>query len=548
MARGKVVALATAMLVGLGTWPATAASPERHPTGRVEPQADAAPRIQPREAVIDFGEIDEGKEATVRFRFTNVGGAPLRVGPIEAESVLAYCGLPGSLDASQATPLIPPGGEGEIVATFHSQGFSGPIERTVDVYSNDITRPRVTFRLRGRVVPAVTVVPRQLVLGVLYKGEYPWKLPTVEVTPPAAVDVVEVESSSPLVRARLAGPPAAEGGARSLSIDIDAAVPVGDLRVELTLHTNHPRRKALVLPVTGEIREDRPIVAQPQFVDFGLVKPTREATRRIVLSRGGREDWKPLRAEVKARGATVSITFRSAKPNWEMALAVRPTGRLEGFRGLVQVVTESPTQPRIEIPFLGWTYEDSATSVPPDRLKEFVASILDDEYLQEARGVFQALGGPHAPRAFAILSAILREGESVPWIRGAGGLAGLGRGKWLARVRAAGLLAETGDPEAAARLDAAARNDPDGVVRMEAIQALYGVAGARAFATILHGLDDEAVWVRLTSAQLLGQLGDPRAIPGLLRAMEDEQRDVQLSAAEAVQAIVSRAGASGPTP
>ena len=198
--------------------------------------------------------------------------------------------------------------------------------------------------------------------------------------------------------------------------------------------------------------------------------------------------------------------------------------------------------------FLGWTYEDDPSTVPSDRLREFVGAILTDDHLQDSREVLKALGGAREQRAFAVLSAILRQGESVPWIRGAGGLAGLGRGPWQARARAADLLAATGHPEAVARLEAAARNDPDGVVRMEAVQGLFALAPERALPTLTHALADEAVWVRISTAALLGQLGDPQAIPGLLHAMEDEQREVQLSAARALEEIVSRATADGRVP
>lgn len=544
----KAVMLALVTLMTLSVSLVAALSPDPRLPADIAQLSEAAPRLEPLDQVVDFEEISEGEEATVRFRIRNGGSADLRVGPIQAESVRAYCGLPDALKASGPITVIAPGGAGDIVATFKSEGFSGLIERAIHVYSNDLSRPKMTFWMRGRVQPVLRVAPRQLVLGVLYKSDYPWKLPTAGITPRQGIEVTKIESNSPYVRPALTRLPSDPNGTASLTIDVDPEVPVGDLHVELTLFTNHPTRTKEVIPVSGEVREDREITALPQLLDFGLIRPAEEMTRRVVLSRGNSDDWKPLRAEVEARGATVGITFHHVKPNWEIAVSVRPTHPLEGFRGVVHVVTDNANHPRVTIPLLGWTHAVDPAAVPLDQLKQFVVGILNEEYLQNSREVLKALGGIDDQRAFAVMASIIEEGESQPWIRGAGGLAGLGQGAWLARVRAVELLAALAHPEAAARLEAAARNDPDGVVRMEAVQGLFTLVPKRALSTLLHALDDEAVWVRMIAAELLGQLGDQLAIPALLRAMEDEQPEVQLSAAHSLEKIVEREGALVRTP
>lgn len=544
----KAVMLALVTLMTLSVSLVAALSPDPRLPADIAQLSEAAPRLQPLEQVLDFGEIYEGEEATVRFRFRNVGSADLRVGPIQAESVRAYCGLPNALMASGPITVISPGGAGDLVATFKSEGFDGLIERAIHVYSNDLSRPKMTFWMRGRVQPVLRFAPRQLVLGVLYKSDFPWKLPTARITPQQGVEVTKIESSSPYVRPTLSRIASDQDGTAYLTIDVDPEVPVGDLHVELSLFTNHPTRTKEVIPVSGDVREDREITAQPQLLDFGLLRPAEEMTRNVILSRGDSDDWKPLRAEVEALGATVGITFRHVKPNWEIVVSVRPTHPLEGFRGVVHVITDHAKHARVTIPLLGWTYQDDPAAVPLDRLKQFVVGILNEEYLQDSREVLKALGGIEDRRAFAVMASIIAEGESLPWVLGAGGLAGLGQGAWLARVRAVELLAALAHPEAAVRLEAAARNDPDGMVRMEAVQGLFTLVPKRALSTLLHALEDEAVWVRIIAAELLGQLGDQLAISALLRAMGDEQPEVQLSAAQALERIVEREGTLVRTP
>ena len=144
------------------------------------------------------------------------------------------------------------------------------------------------------------------------------------------------------------------------------------------------------------------------------------------------------------------------------------------------MVTDNKKQSKVTIPFFGWTYVDDPAKVATDLLREFVKDILDDEYLQNATEVLKALRSGKEDRAFGALAAILKEGESLPRLRGDSGFADLGKGKWRARLRAVEVLAELGHPDVAERLDAAVRNDPDGIVRMEALRALFNLSPIQA--------------------------------------------------------------------
>lgn len=550
--RTKDIGFSIAVFIGLSLLLFTAWVSEVYPLPSVEKLNEPTPKIQANEKVIDFGEIYEGEEVTRRFRFQNVGNGDLRVGPIRAESVLAFYGLPESLSAANSKTVIAPGKEDEIVATFKSEGFSGLIERIIDVYTNDLSQPRVTFKLKGKVQSALTAVPRQLPLGVLYKSEYPWEIPIVRITPLTGVEVTHVESTSPYVKAipMLTGSPSVrENETQLLIIEIDPNIPAEQFQAHLIVFTNHPKQAKMIIPVTGEIREDRVIVANPSFLDFGLLRPEEEQTRKVLLSRDNRQDWKPIRAEVEAKGTTVQVSFQPVGPNWEVTLRVRPTVRLEDFRGLVHVVTDNKKQPKVTILLLGWTYDDDRSKVSAECLKEFVADILDEEYLQDATVALKPLRGEKEDRAFAILASILREGESIPRVGGNSGLADLGKGKWRARLRAVEVLAELGHPDVAERLDAAARNDPDGIVRMEALRALFTLSPMQARKTLIHSLRDEAPWIRILAANLLGELSDREAIPTLLRIMlEDEQKEVRLTAAQALEKTVIGPDASDQSP
>jgi hypothetical protein len=76
----------------------------------------------------DFGRIQEGQKLEVAFRFRNTGDKPLVI-----ERVQPSCGC---TVAEQSPEPIAPGAEGQIRATFNSQGRTGVNHKTLFVYAN----------------------------------------------------------------------------------------------------------------------------------------------------------------------------------------------------------------------------------------------------------------------------------------------------------------------------------------------------------------------------------------------------------------------------
>lgn len=84
--------------------------------------------IQWLDSTKDFGKIEEGQKLEVSFRFKNTGDKPLVI-----ERVQPSCGC---TVAEQSTEPIAPGGEGQVKASFNSQGRTGVNHKTLYVYAN----------------------------------------------------------------------------------------------------------------------------------------------------------------------------------------------------------------------------------------------------------------------------------------------------------------------------------------------------------------------------------------------------------------------------
>lgn len=112
---------------------------------------DKKPDITFEEKTIDFGEVVEGKTATVVFTFFNSGSAPLLL-----KNVQASCGCTASNWPRQ--PIMP-GKSSTIEAKFNSAGYAGKnVNKSVTVTTNvpnaKGNNKVIILNFKGRVVPA----------------------------------------------------------------------------------------------------------------------------------------------------------------------------------------------------------------------------------------------------------------------------------------------------------------------------------------------------------------------------------------------------------
>lgn len=81
----------------------------------------------------NFGDITQGEKVTAKFKFTNTGKTPLII-----SDVITTCGC--TVPSWPKEP-IPPGGKGEISATFNSEGKMGKQNKVITVMSNSSNSP-----------------------------------------------------------------------------------------------------------------------------------------------------------------------------------------------------------------------------------------------------------------------------------------------------------------------------------------------------------------------------------------------------------------------
>lgn len=121
--------------------------PAQNPSG----STNNGPTVKFEATVCDFGTIEAGQVVTNEFRFSNPGSEPLVI-----KDVKASCGCTVPADWSRT---VEPGETGRIPFIFRSASFSGPVQKTITVLSNDPEAPKTALQVTGKVWKAIEVIP-----------------------------------------------------------------------------------------------------------------------------------------------------------------------------------------------------------------------------------------------------------------------------------------------------------------------------------------------------------------------------------------------------
>jgi len=122
----------------------------------------AQPAIRFDQEVFTFRPVLESDSVEVAFSFRNMGSQPLII-----HDVSTSCGC---TTAEYPSDPLKPGERGAVRTTFRSRGYSGDVDLTLLVKSNDAQDPMKALHIRGTVVRQWQVKPDRLVLTNLAAG------------------------------------------------------------------------------------------------------------------------------------------------------------------------------------------------------------------------------------------------------------------------------------------------------------------------------------------------------------------------------------------
>jgi len=107
-----------------------------------------SPQIYFQDMKHDFGKVQQGPQLQYNFKFRNTGAQPLKI-----DKVQTSCGCTGATVGDKTEYAT--NESGEISVTFNTQGREGKQEKTIIVYTNEITSPIKTVTITCDIDPGM---------------------------------------------------------------------------------------------------------------------------------------------------------------------------------------------------------------------------------------------------------------------------------------------------------------------------------------------------------------------------------------------------------
>ena len=205
----------------------------------------AAPLITVEKPGYDFGTVTQGDKVDHLFTVKNRGDKPLIISQIRSS-----CGCTA---ATLSARTIAPGSSGEVKVTFDSTNFAGQVTKTISIDSNDQRNPSAVLTLQGKVTEIIAVTPFPLNLGSLKAGSKKEVVLTLANRGNRIFSVTSVTSPQAAITGTVRGGKVKPGGTGEIAVSVSVPREGRFLSGYLTILTDHPQKRELVVPVYATI-------------------------------------------------------------------------------------------------------------------------------------------------------------------------------------------------------------------------------------------------------------------------------------------------------
>jgi len=260
------------------------------------------------------------------------------------------------------TKDVPPGGAGEIKATFKSKGYSGSVKKTVTVETNDPNNRTVRLSLKGKVTAEVVVTPRYVNFGSIQKEDprKPKEL-KIEFRKGKKIRVKEVRSENPAV---LVTRLEEDDGGAVYSVSLAEKVPIGRVAGEIMVKTTSKKNPKIKVPVHAFVQGS--VKVSPQLLSLGIVSPGKPVTRQITLTKTGKDGFSVKEVKKDSDRLTCEIITEEEGERYRVQVTYDPGDQKKGrVSERLTIVTKNGEEETIQVPVYGSIREKKARPQKP---------------------------------------------------------------------------------------------------------------------------------------------------------------------------------------
>ncbi|MCL4468091.1 MAG: DUF1573 domain-containing protein [Deltaproteobacteria bacterium] len=298
-----------------------------------------APSLHFDQVSYNFGRIPKGQKVSHNFTFTNTGNEKLVITKVQPT-----CGCTVAITSSKE---LLPGAKGIIKITFDSQGYLGPITKTITVMDNDPAKPSVLLSISGDVVTDVMLSKPALFFGSIKKGQGAQQSVDIFISNPS-VHIMSVVSTNPYIKVSTVSQFMSQ---ETINVSVLPDAGYGPLNADILILSSSKEQPSLHIPVIGNIVGD--ILLNPDVVDFGVVKA--HAEQRILpvyLYTQPPREFSLTKVTVKPDIVHVKV-LKQNQGSYKLELLLKPVKSMGSIHGTITVLTTMKKMPVVVIPFQG---------------------------------------------------------------------------------------------------------------------------------------------------------------------------------------------------
>lgn len=310
------------------------------------------PKAVPVEPEKDFSTVPKGDTIVHQFLIRNEGDVPL-----EITDVHPACGC----TVAEYDQQVAPGKAGKINVKLDTSSFTGPISKSVAVFTNDPDNPKIQLVMKAEVQPFITLLPGYARFSYVQGEAVGTIKQTLWAEDGYPIKVLSVKA--PYDHLKVSHRPAKEGELHEkaegkpqwlVDITLDAESPIGALRDYVEVVIDHPKQKTAQIPISGFVRPRQHVT--PEQVDFGTLEGAALPLKRVLaftnFITAGIELTK-IETGHFALDASVVETGRKDGHRFKVVLEVLSEMPAGDFSTVVKIHTTDGQNPLIEIPVNG---------------------------------------------------------------------------------------------------------------------------------------------------------------------------------------------------